>query len=347
MFGPDFPLPPYVVVDGAYAAPVIKPKPGSDAIRFTHQFSGPGYPYSVAWTPVAPVGYAAVGTFSGSVWAPPDSAACIREDLTTAAYVGSLLHILNMSSPGEYQLRFYSIDAPDAGPHPGAFLTNGGFINTVGNAVPPIDHAAAHLLDVELPALEEAADQDFVPKLTSYNVPPEYTVPKMARAVLVPCTILNDQQYAQNWSWRIANSPFYRLERQVVYKRIYHNRNNTSTLQTNSVLIRSGITTTESERVWSETKISVTAELGLSIKALSGKVSATVSRTLGYETQTSISELNEKEVSTSINTPPFKAVAAWQEISRFVLYRHNGTELKPVTSWETGIDSYVTDEYPD
>lgn len=111
--------------------------------------------------------------------------------------------------------------------------------------------------------------------------------------------------------------------------------------------IRSGVTTSESERFWEETSISISAEAGVSFSIFSGSVSATVSRTFGYETQTSISELEETEVSSSINTPPGKAAALWQKYNRFVLKRHNGTELEPVMSWEFGIDSYTTDEYPD
>lgn len=349
MFGPDIPLPP-VEVNGYYAAPMLKPKPGSDAIRFTHQFSGPGYPYAVAWTPIAPAGYVALGTFSGDAYhglAAPDSALCIRDDLATIAPLGPLARELHLVSPGDYMLRYYPFDTPEAGPHPGAYLPAGTYINLLGGEAVPADHPAGHILDVELPTLAVAANQEVAPRLTGYETPPEYTAPMMARAMLVPCTILSDPRYSQNLRWQVANSPFYRLERQVYYKRIYFNWNNTSAQQTNSVLIRSGITTTESERVWSESKISVSAKLGLSIKALSGKISVTVSRTMGYETQTSVAELTEKEVTTSVNTPPYKAAAAWQQVSRFILYRHNGTELEPVTSWEVGIDSYVTDEYPD
>ena len=170
--------------------------------------------------------------------------------------------------------------------------------------------------------------------------------PILSREMLVPCTIVRDPLYAGNFFWRISNSPFYRLERQVYYKLLYHNHNQTSETQTNSVLIRSGVTTEESNSYWEETSISVTAEAGISIKAFEAKVSTTVSRAFGYETTTSVAELNEKEISSSINTPAGKAAALWQRYNRFVLKRHNGTRLEPVSAWEFGIDSYVTDEYP-
>jgi hypothetical protein len=195
--------------------------------------------------------------------------------------------------------------------------------------------------------LAEAPYQSFVPELTSYDTPAAETVPTLSKAMLAPCTIVNDPAYSGvgDIHWRVANSPLYRLERQVYYKLLYHNHNRTGAEQTNSVTIRSGITTTESERIWNETQISVSVEMGLSVKAFNGKVTGTFSRRFGYETQTSVAELQETEISTSINTLPNRAAACWQKYNRYVLYRHDGTDLVPVTSWEFGIDSYVVDDY--
>ncbi len=111
--------------------------------------------------------------------------------------------------------------------------------------------------------------------------------------------------------------------------------------------ITSGVTTTESERYWNETAISISVEAGISIKLFSSKVSTTVTTSFGYERQTSVAVLQEKSVASSINTPPGRAAALWQQYNRYVLKRHNGTQLEPVAAWEFGIDSYVTDEYPD
>jgi len=195
--------------------------------------------------------------------------------------------------------------------------------------------------------LAEAPYQTYLPQLTSFEEPPLESLPTMAKAMLVPCTIVNDLQYTDNLHWRIANSPLYRLERYVFYKRLYHNHNTSSQPQTNSVTIISGVTTTESERFWNETSVSVTVEAGVSIKMFSGKISATVSRTFGYETQSSVAELEQREVQTSINTAPGTAAACWQKYNRYVLFRHNGVIYEEVYAWEFGIDSYVVDDYPD
>ncbi len=328
--------------NGSKAVMVVKAKPGSDAIAITHTFEGllPPPDDNVGyWKPIPPSGYTAMGTVLA--WhTNADSAACIRDDLTAAGAADDTIFI-------EYMYGGYSwwrVGEPDTGPHDGAYLAPGTFV-IVRGIQPPSAHAVVNVLDVDLPMLAEAPYQDFVPKLTDYDTPPTETAPRLGKAMLVPCTMITDP--AHDVAWQVAHSPFYRLERTVYYKLQYHNHNQTSQVQTNDVLIRSGITTTESQRIWNETSISLSVEAGLSFKAFSGKITATVSRNFGYETQSSVTELQEREVSSSINTPPGKAAALWQRFNRYVLYRHNGTALEPVTSWEFGIDSYVTDEYPD
>lgn len=203
------------------------------------------------------------------------------------------------------------------------------------------------MLNVELPLLAEAPAREFAPTLRGYASPAPETAPRFACAMLVPCNVVRDEEYADDMPWRVANSPFYRLERQVYYKLLYHNYNQTSEVQTNQVTIRSGVSTTESESFHQNTAVGVSFETGVDIKIFSSKVTTTISLEMGYDSQTSVTELQEREVATSINTAPRKAAALWQEYNRYVLYRHDGTELEPVSAWSFGIDSYVTDEFPD
>lgn len=346
-FGPDLPWPPNDP-NGKAAAMVVKPKPGSNAIAFTDSFySNTSYPYMPTWTPVAPPGYVGLGQIIRSDWNPPtDSVPCIREDLTTLADITTLLATIHITSPADYWLSYWKIDLPDASTHPDAYLTVPSFICMLGTNPPPYNHPAAHVLKVDLPMLAEAPDQNFVPRLTSFDNPPEATAPRMEKAMLVPCTIINDIQYGGNVGWQVDNSPFYVLVRQVFYKRLYHYHNQGSVQQNNTVAMTSGITTIESQRLWNETEISLSAEAGLSFKAFSGKITATVSRRFGYETQTSVAELNQTTETQAVSTPPGKAAALWQLYNRYILYRHNGTALEPDTSWDIGIHSFVEDEYP-
>ena len=322
--------------NGAKAVMVVKAKTGSNAIAFTDSFSHDYY-LPEGWEPVPPVGYKAMGTVIAEN--KPDSMPCIREDLVTRGQLTFLWAYSNYYSA-------WRITQPNTGAHDQAYLEPGTFLFVRGNSEPG-DHPALNVLKVDLPMLEEAPVQDFIPQLIDDGQPPDETMPRMEKAMLVPSSIINDLNCPGNLHWQVDNSPFYRLERQVIYKRIYYNYNSTDQLQTNSVEITSGLTTDSSTTIWQNTGIELSVSAGVSFKAVSGSITATVSRQFGYETQTSVQELFSKTVHTSINIPAHKAAAAWQRFNKYVLYRHNGTELQVVRNWEFGIDSYVVDEYPD
>jgi len=323
---------------------VVKAKPGSDALKPPVGYEQVWYPSDTGsfWNPIPPAGYKALGSVVSRDRLHPSLAdvVCVREDLTIAGALGGELY----GYDGGYEkFASYAIDAPDAGPHESCYTATGTF--SASRLEPdPTGHPVLFVLKVKLPSRPEAADQTFAPKLTGFDTPADRTVPLTCREMVIPWTIVKDTAFST--MWRYANSPKYRLEREVFYQLRYHNYNQTSQVQTNSVTLTSGVSKTESETYWVETGISVTAEGGVDLKIFSAKVSATVSLDLGYETQTSVTELQEKEIQSSINTPPGKAAALWQKFNRFTLKRQNGTSLAPVKVWEFGIDSYVTDEYP-
>jgi len=238
----------------------------------------------------------------------------------------------------------WDIRQPLAGFHENAYLESGTFIFRYGDAEPvgPL----VNVLNVRLPMLAAAPPQEYVPSLSSFDVPSDGVVPKMARCMLVPCRIIRDGEH--NEPWRIANSPFYRLERQVFYKYINHYDNSQGSLpQSFHWEISYGMNTTQSQRVWSETGVELSSGAGVSIYGASVQVTATVSTSFGYETLNSITELESNTLTIDVNVPPHKAAALWQRYNRYVLYRHHGTQLEPVSAWECGINSYVMDEYPD
>ena len=351
----------YYNPDGLHGVMVLKAKAGSNALAapvdytlvWSDQGSGADDDGSF-WMPVPPTGYRAMGIVAQSGYSMPslDDVVCVREDLTVPGEAGAvtwqgavMIAFLNFD-----YFRSWRIEPPIAGPHENAYLSTGTFVAMhQQNSYPaaPSVHPAMYVLNVQLPMLAETPYQQYVPKLTGYDPPPDETVPILAREMLVPCTIVSDPLYTNNQMWRVSNSPFYRLERQVFYKLLYHNHNQTSLTQHNSYTRRYGVTTEESNTFWTETSISVTVEAGISISMFSGKVSTTVSKSFGYSTMTSVSELEENEYESGVDVLPGKAVAIWQRYNRFVLKRHNGTNLEPVKAWEFGINSFVTDEYPD
>jgi hypothetical protein len=345
--------------NGTHGVMLVKAKDGSDALAapvdYTLLWASDATGGISLWVPVPPDGYKAMGivAHSGTFPVKPslDAVVCVREDLTVPGDAGELVYqASNPSISGIPYFRSWKIEPPISGPHENAYLSTGTFIAAIGSSSYPDAPSAnpvMNVLDVQLPLLTETPYQQYVPRLTSFDPPPDETVPILARSMLVPCTIVNDSLYDGDPSWRFTNSPFYVLERQVFYKLLYHTYNQTSIMQPNSYKKIYGVTTTESHKFWNETGISVSVEGGISIGIFSGKVTATVSTSFGYSTMTSVAELQEDEYDSGINVPAGKAVAIWQRYNRFVLKRLNGTSLEPVAVWEFGINSFVTDEYPD
>ena len=328
--------------DGMFTAMAVKPKPGSDAIAFTDSFTTPEGVYSnVVWKPIPPAGYKAMGYKVTIEGAPPDSQACIREDLTITGAIDSAINIDN-----GYQFSSWAIGAPFCGPHSGAYLAPGTFIFCEHSIDPPTNDPLMNVLNVDLPMLAEAPDQEFAPRLTSLAPPPDVTAPMMEKALLAPFSVITDM--LNDMAWQMDNSPTYRVKRQVFYKCLYHNYNQTDVMQTNNFERVVGISTTQSEEFRTQAGISISAELGVSFSpAVSAKIAATVSYEVGYRRLTGITEFEERHVSTSLNIPPSKAGAIWQRYNRFTLYRHNGNAMEVVGVQEIGIESYVTDVYPD
>lgn len=296
-----------------------------------------------------PAGYKAMGIVAQKGYNKPnlDDVVCVREDLTIPVEAGNLIWNCQFGFPTQKIFSSWRIEPPVSGPHENAYLATGTFVAVSGTLEVPSVNSVMNVLNIELPMLAEVPYQEYLPTLKGYDLPPDETVPIMAREILVPCAILSDPLYTGDEMWRVTNSPFYRLERQVFYKRVYHRHNQGSVLQHNSYTRKVGVTTTQSNEIWSETSISVTAESGISIGPLSGKVSVTVSKSFGYSTMTSLSELQEDEYESGVDCPAGKAVAIWQRYNRFVLKRHNGTTLESVKTFDFGINSFVSDEYPD
>jgi hypothetical protein len=324
--------------NGFASAMVVQAKPGSDAVVFTTEFTD--YDAHIH-NPVAPSGYKAMGQVVTATGQTPESTACLREDLTIPGRCGMF-----WSDVDDYGIwnSCWDICQPAAGWHENAYLEPNSFIFEYGDAEP--SSPLVNVLNVNLPMLAEAPSLEYVPSLTSYDVPTDGIAPKMEKCLLVPCKIIFDGDHDQ--PWRIANSPFYRLERQVYYKYINHYDNSQGSMsQSFHWQISCGMSSTQSQTVWEETGVEVSAEAGVSIYGVSAQVTTTVSTKFGYQSMHSITELESHTLTVDVNIPPHKAAALWQRYNRYVLYRHNGTDLEPVSSWGCGINSWVIDEYPD
>jgi hypothetical protein len=329
--------------NGRITMMTVKPKPGTDAIAFTDSFVTTDQAFrGRIWKPIPPAGYKAMGYVVTMPGVHPASQACIREDLTTVGSIDEAIYI-------DSSLNWYSawkIDAPFCGAHRRAYLAPGTFTFCDYSIDPPANDPLMNVLNVDLPTLAEAPEQIFAPRLTSLAPPPMETAPTLGKALLAPFSVITDLY--NDIAWQMDNSPTYRVDRQVFYKCLYHNYNQTDVLQTNSYEVVSGISSMQSETFRATAGIAISAELGVSFSpAVSAKIAATVSYEVGYERLTGITEFQETHRTTSLNIPPGKAGAIWQRFNRFTLYRHDGNSLEVVGVQDIGLDSYVTDVYPD
>jgi hypothetical protein len=343
--------------NGKLWAMVVESKPGSDALKppvdydyVWNSFGGPAgyYREGSFWNPVPPEGYKALGTVAQRGYSKPslDAVVCIREDLTVPGEKGTQPFMGR--SAGWIACRGYYINPPEAGPHDSCYAPAGTFVAAETDPGPP-SFPVLHVPRIALPMLAEAPPQNFSPQLTGYDEPPLYTAPTLAKEVLVPWTILRDSVLPD--TERLHTSPFYRLERQVVYERCLHEINNTGVLQPYEVLWTKGITNSESETRCRRSGVAISVETGVSCGTggfgAEMKVGVTVSRELGYERTCEIEEFSSEQVKATCHAGPFKTVAMWRKLNRFVLRRHNGTNLEPICTWEIRTRSFANDEYPD
>ncbi len=335
-----------------------------DYTAIIHLRNEPGYKASI-WTPIAPEGYVAMGvvvTRGTNIKPPLTAVVCVREDLTIKGTVASK-YIVRAEDTYTTTWPFtntrvwaiWNIEGPVAGFHENAYLHPGTFVavnsGSSSNPRAPTDHPVMNVLKVKLPMLtEETPFENYVPRLTGRETPPDETSPILAREMLVPANIVRDPapEFAGAGGKRIAGSPFYRLERQVFWKREHFVNNKTNTEQGGGYEIVHGIEVSESEKMWKETGIEISAEAGVSIKGVEAKVTSTVSRSLGYETMTGITRLEHTKTSVDFRIAPNKAAALYRQHNRFVLRRHteDGKSLSVVVVWDIPETSYVIVEYP-
>jgi hypothetical protein len=344
---------------------VVKAAEGSDALAHPDSFQliwGFQGSYEVYfWRPVPPDGYKALGdmvTGIGNPQPPPvESMVCVREDLTipgkvepdTRSSYGCVWHNF-LEDP---TITCWKIGPPFTDQnHEDSFLEPGLFLAWESpvwrDYTPPQVHPVMNVLKVPVKTLIDAPALTYFPTLKGHGQPKSEMIPNLTKEFLVPCTIVEDELYSDNFSWRLANSPFYRLERQCFFKLIQWAYNKTSVDQTPVWEYTYGITEDYSLMQFQKTGVEISGSAGVNILDIFDlSVTVTLNKECGYENTESHGIYEETTASIPITIPPGKTVAVWQYYNHYVLKRHDGTHLKDVTSWDFGEKGYVFDEYPD
>jgi len=339
----------YGEANGNYAALCVKEaQSGSGALKSPERYDfiwsdrGSGADRDGScWRPIPPAGYVALGDVFASGYNAPslDDVACVRADLVADGVIGNWIYD-DRGSGADRDISTWQIQAPvtyvDA--TKGLIAVNS-FVG-VPNYSKPTSSPVARCLCLPFPA--EAFQEPEPPVLTSKSRPPATTPREVDHIVWVPFTAVQDP--GQSLSWKVENSPFYQLQRQVWYDLLLFDDNRTTITQEQEHSESVGITTTESQTFSVTTGVSVTAEGGVSFLGTGGKVSATVSVELGYQYSTGIQQFHSKTVTVRLTTPSQTAAAVWAASYAFRLVRSDGALIPAELDFV--VDSFYHSQYP-
>jgi hypothetical protein len=151
---------------------------------------------------------------------------------------------------------------------------------------------------------------------------------------------------AHDLSWKVTNSPIYRIRREEYYNdQYFYNNRYGSTPITHTVTSTVGISETDSETYRVTVGIKISATSGCSL--IGGDVTVELSFEFGYETSSSTTVFQEKSVSQEVIIAPHTAGCLWEKATRFTLARYNGGwEDVAGSAKEISIESFVKGEYP-
>jgi Insecticidal Crystal Toxin, P42/Vacuolar protein sorting-associated protein 62 len=298
------------------------------------------------WKPVCPTNYSALGTVGAvdSHAKPPlDAIRCVRSDLVEPAAIGDPLWN-DGGSGADDDFGSWGITVPPDSDSEGTVpLVSGSFVGSSGYTKPTSD-PAANMLRITVPIVREVDESKAFPRLTSLLPPDETTPVQTGRAVLIPFTAVNDD--ARDFDYKVKTSPFYQLDRDVYYRLLVDQYNETDVAQEIDHDVTSGVSMEQTQEFSITTGISVSVTGGVNFIA-DATATVTVSLELGYSSSTTIGEFTQQSVTKDITIPPHSAIALWQLIDRFTLKRRNGNVWETVgTPWEIGVDSFVVDQYP-
>lgn len=295
------------------------------------------------WRPIPPDGYVALGDVMVSGYDAPslNTVVCIRKDLTASAIAGTQIWS-DKNSGAKMDIDVFTLipnpnnDSSDSN---GYFAVNAFVANNSYNTPNPFTLPEMNVLFLPFPV--SSSNDPQIPELNSINMPSKISGKTVDRITTVPFTAITDN--GRTVSWQIANSPFYYLERNVYYQLELFDYNNTSVDQQLSKTVTTGVSESESNTFSVTTGISVSVEGGVSFIA-SGKVTATVSLEMGFETSKNVECFREVSIQRQLTTPPGKAAAVWSLGYTLNVVRNDQSIVGNALTFD--VDSFYQSQYP-
>lgn len=328
-----------------YAVLCVKALPGQEDVlkaptKYEKIWSDDGsaaHEDGACWRPVAPEGYVALGDVFGRYnkflgkFLPPslDEVVCVRKDFAIRANVAEEPIWTDKGSGSDRDFSAWQIVAT-SNYRPGgkgtimvnSFVGNSGIDGKGYDR--PLDAPEVNGLYLPIPA--QAYEEPPVPVLTSLGNPPDNTNPCVDHGVVVPFTAITDK--AVSLKWQVENSPFYLVERLAFYSLVLFDRNDTSAPEKNTITVVAGMEKSEGESFWESTGVKISQSTGISLGAISKKVSIEIAQQMGFEKSSSWTIFGSQEVSNEFMTPPHGATAIWNNSYNMRVRRTDGDYLE-------------------
>ncbi|MEE2040896.1 hypothetical protein Q8791_27115 [Nocardiopsis sp. CT-R113] len=217
-----------------------------------------------------------------------------------------------------------------------------GTFTVVGHTDKPSPTASTFTLD--LPAVVDKLDVPGTPQLTSYAPPPQEQV-LVDRTVTVPYFMVTDP--GRDEAWKIANSPFYKLQRKRHFGLVKHVDYQGAGGGKISESVEEGVTREKEETFSRSTGISVSETVGVEVSAgifgmgASVSTSTTTSQSIetGYASRYNVATMRSRTVTVEYDVPADHAGALWTDEHELIPIRGDGSVV--VT---TGL-SFPTNNY--
>lgn len=285
------------------------------------------------WRPVPPPGYVALGDVWGAWQSPPDASAlglvCVRRNHGGRDYVRQGEHGRTPLRALHPNMAAWPITPPlfPADDTTERLLLPAGTFSCGPNT----PHGPTHVTWVlDLPAVVDSTGYDPDLRLDSYNPPAPRSV-VTDRTVTVPYVMVTDN--ARPESWKVANSPFYRVQRRRQFDLIRHVDFRGQGGGQISEEVEQGVSRERSSEFSTTTGLTVGVSVGVEASAKPFGVGATTtvetsvstSIELGYARRYGVTTFEHKRVGVSYDVPAGHAGALWSDTHELVPVRRDGT----------------------
>nr|WP_245601836.1 hypothetical protein [Hamadaea tsunoensis] len=182
------------------------------------------------------------------------------------------------------------------------------------------------------------------PRLSGRDRPETDNDWELYRSTWVPFPAVRDA--GRGTAWRVANTPFYRLELWRRFELVSFLDNETSVTQRLSDTWTVGVARTTTDTFLASTTITVSGETGIGVPGVNVRGSASVAVTLGYQHSVAVAQMESRTVTRQIDVPADHAGAIFAENHRLVVRRADGSMVHGGELTFKANQSFIAVQYP-